>query len=54
MALESEANVDEEMDPVIGEVSELIIQVEDAVRERDMDEQEFRDQTREYRKQTTR
>lgn len=37
VALESEANVDEEMDLVIGEVSELIIRAEDAVRARDMD-----------------
>ena len=47
VALESEADIDEETDPVVGEVSELITRVQDEVRARDMDEQELRDQARE-------
>ena len=47
VALESEADVDEEMDPVVGELSELITRVQDEIRARDMDERGLRDQARE-------
>ena len=46
VALESEAEVDEETDPVVGEVSELITRVQDELHARDLDEQELRDQAR--------
>lgn len=46
VALESEANVDEETDPVVGEVSELITRVQDEIHARDMNEQALRDQAR--------
>lgn len=47
VALESEADVDEETDPVVSEVSELITRVQDEVRARDIDEQRLRNQARE-------
>lgn len=47
VALESEADVDEETDPVVGEVSELLTRVQDEVRARDMGERELRNQARE-------
>ena len=47
VALESEADIDEETDPIVGEVSELITRVQDEVRARDMDDQGLRDQARE-------
>lgn len=47
VALESEADVDEETDPVVGEISELITRVQAEVQARDMDEQGLRDQARE-------
>ena len=46
VALESEAEIDEETDPVVGEVSELITRVQDEIQARDMDEQALRDQAR--------
>lgn len=47
VALESEADVDEETDPVVGEVSELLTRVQDEVRARDMSERELRNKARE-------
>ena len=47
VALESEADVDEETDPIVGEVSELITRMQEEVRARDMDEQGLRNQARE-------
>ena len=47
VALESEADVDEETDPVVNELSELITRVQDEVRARDIDEQGLRNQARE-------
>ena len=47
VALESEADVDEETDPVVGEISELITKVQEEVRARDLDEQGLRDRARE-------
>ena len=47
VALESEADVDEETDPVVSEVSELITRVQGEVRARDIDEQGLRNQARE-------
>lgn len=47
VALESEADVDEETDPVVGDISELITRVKDEVQARDMDEQGLRDHARE-------
>lgn len=46
VALESEAEIDEETDPVVGEVSEFITRVQDELHARDLDEQELRDQAR--------
>lgn len=46
VVLESEADVGEEMDPVVGELSELITRVQDEIRARDMDERGLRDQAR--------
>ena len=46
VALESEAEVNEEMDPVVGEVSEFLTRVQDEIQARDMDEQALRDQAR--------
>lgn len=47
VALESEADVDGETDPVVGEISELITRVQEEVRARDLDEQGLRDRARE-------
>lgn len=47
VALESEADIDEDTDPVVGDISELITRVKDEVQSRDMDEQALRDQARE-------
>lgn len=47
VALESEADIDEDTDPVVGDISELITRVKDEVQSRDMDEQGLRDQARE-------
>lgn len=46
VALESEADVDEDTDPVVGDVSELIVRVKEELRARGMDEQELRDGAR--------
>lgn len=46
VALQSEADVDEDTDPVVGDISKLITQVKEEVEERGMNEQELRDQAR--------
>lgn len=46
VALESEADVAEETDPVVGEVSELVTRVQDEIRARELDEQELRERAR--------
>ena len=47
VALESEADVDEATDPVVGDISELVTRVQAEVRSRDLDEQELRNRARE-------
>lgn len=47
VALESEADVDEATDPVVGDISELITRVQAEVRTRELDEQELRNRARE-------
>ena len=47
VALESEADVDADTDPVVGDISEFITRVKNEVQTRDMDEQGLRDQVRE-------
>lgn len=46
VALQSEADVDEDTDPVVGDISKLITQVKAEVQERGLNEQELRDQAR--------
>lgn len=46
VALESAADLDEETDPVVGEISELITRVQEEVRTRDLDERGLRDRAR--------
>lgn len=47
VALESEADVDESTDPVVGDISELVTRVQAEVRTRDLDEQGLRNRARE-------
>lgn len=47
VALESEADIDEATDPVVGDISELITRVQAEVRSRELDEQELRNRARE-------
>ena len=46
VTLQSEADVDEDTDPVVGDISKLITQVKEEVEERGLNEQELRDQAR--------
>lgn len=46
VTLQSEADVDEDTDPVVGDISKLITQIKDKVQERGLNEQELRDQAR--------
>lgn len=46
VALQSEADVDEDTDPVVGDISQLITEVKDAIEERGLNEQELRNQAR--------
>ena len=46
VTLKSEADIDEDTDPIVGDLSKLITQVKDEVQERGVNEQELRDQAR--------
>ena len=46
VTLQSEADIDEDTDPVVSDISELITHVKEEVQERDLDEQELRNQAR--------
>ena len=46
VTLKSEADMDEDTDPIVGDISKLITQVKDEVQERGLNEQELRDQAR--------
>ena len=46
VTLKSEADIDEDTDPIVGDLSKLITQVKDEVQERGLNEQELRDQAR--------
>ena len=46
VTLQSEADVDGDTDPVVGDISKLITQVKDEVQERGLNEQELRDRAR--------
>lgn len=46
VALQSDADVDEDTDPVVGDISQLITEVKDAIEDRGLNEQELRNQAR--------
>ena len=46
VTLKSEADINEDTDPIVGDISKLITQVKAEVQERDLNEQELRDLAR--------